>query len=291
MSADETFAEHRPLLFTIAYEILGSAADAEDVLQDSYLRWAAVEPASVDHPRAYLAQIVARQALNHLRSRSRRREDYVGAWLPEPICTGPDAAEDALLAESVSMAMLLLLETLSPDERAVFVLREVFGFTHPEIARVVDRTEESVRQLAHRARSHVHARRRRFEALPHAAREIADRFLTASMTGDIQSLMDMLAPDVVMLADGGNKAPVPRTPLAGRARVAHFVTGAARRGLPDMSVDVGTFNGMPALLFRSGDRPDSMLLIEAADGLVRGLYLVRDPDKLSRTGHLPVLTR
>jgi RNA polymerase sigma-70 factor, ECF subfamily len=289
---DETFAEHRPLLFTIAYEILGSAADAEDVLQDSYIRWSTVDQASVDNPRAYLAQIVARQALNQLRSRKRRREEYVGAWLPEPIRTEPDASEDALLAESVSIAMLLLLETLSPDERAVFVLREVFEFSHREIAQSVDRTEESVRQLARRARIHVQERRKRFEPRPHAAREIADRFLSASTTGDIQSLMDMMAPDVVALADGGGRMPVPRAPLVGRARVAHFVAGAARRGLPDMTVDVGAFNGLPSLLFSSGEQPDTLLVIETADdGLVRRLFIVRNPDKLSLVGRSHALAR
>jgi RNA polymerase sigma-70 factor (TIGR02957 family) len=289
---DETFAEHRPLLFTIAYEILGSAADAEDVLQDSYVRWSTVDHASVDHPRAYLAQIVARQALNQLRSRKRRREEYVGAWLPEPIRTEPDASEDALLAESVSIAMMLLLETLSPDERAVFVLREVFRFSHREIAHAVDRSEESVRQLARRARAHVQERRKRFEPQPHAAREIADRFLSASTTGDIQSLMDMMAPDVVALADGGGKMPVPRAPLVGRTRVAHFVAGATRRGLPDMTVDVGTFNGLPSLLFSSGEQPDSLLVIETADdGLVRRLFIIRNPDKLSLAGRSRALAR
>jgi RNA polymerase sigma-70 factor (TIGR02957 family) len=289
---DETFAEHRPLLFTIAYEILGSAADAEDVLQDSYIRWSTVDQASVDNPRAYLAQIVARQALNQLRSRKRRREEYVGAWLPEPIRTEPDASEDALLAESVSIAMLLLLETLSPDERAVFVLREVFEFSHREIAQSVDRTEESVRQLARRARIHVQERRKRFEPRPHAAREIADRFLSASATGDIQSLMDMMAPDVVALADGGGRMPVPRAPLVGRARVAHFVAGAARRGLPDMTVDVGAFNGLPSLLFSSGEQPDTLLVIETTDdGLVRRLFIVRNPDKLSLVGRSHALAR
>jgi RNA polymerase sigma-70 factor (ECF subfamily) len=289
---DETFAGHRPLLFTIAYEILGSAADAEDVLQDSYIRWSTVDKASVDNPRAYLAQIVARQALNQLRSRKRRREEYVGAWLPEPIRTEPDASEDALLAESVSIAMLLLLEALSPYERAVFVLREVFGFSHREIAQSVDRTEESVRQLARRARIHVQERRKRFEPRPHAAREIADRFLSASATGDIQSLMDMMAPDVVALADGGGKMSVPRAPLVGRARVAHFIAGAARRGLPDMTVDVGTFNGLPSLLFSSGKQPDTLLVIETADdGLVRKLFIIRNPDKLSLVGRSPALAR
>ncbi|OLT11949.1 RNA polymerase subunit sigma-24 [Pseudonocardia sp. CNS-139] len=291
VQVDEVFAEHRALLFTVAYEILGSAADAEDVLQDSYLRWVAADPVGVEHPRAYLVQVVTRQALNQLRARARRREDCVGAWLPEPIRTGPDAAEDAVLAESISIAMLLLLETLTPDERAVFVLREVFGFAHREIGEAVGRTEESVRQIAHRARSHVQARRKRFDPRPQAAQQIADRFLAAATTGDIQSLMDLMAPDVVVLADGGGRAPVPRSPLVGRERVARFVAGAARRGLPDMSVEIGRFNGLPALLFGSAGRPDSLLVIEPAGGLVGTLYLVRDPEKLARAGRSPALTR
>jgi RNA polymerase sigma-70 factor (ECF subfamily) len=172
------------------------------------------------------------------------------------------------------------------------VLREVFGFTYREIAQAVERTEESVRQLAHRARGHVRARRKRFDPRPQAAHEIAERFLRASTTGDIQSLMDMMAPDVVVLADGGGKKPVPRTPLGGRERVARFVAGAARRGLPDMRVEVGTFNGLPSLLFRSSDRADSLFVIEPdADGLVRALYLVRNPDKLVLSGEPPLLAR
>ncbi|BDM70263.1 hypothetical protein HEK616_37500 [Streptomyces nigrescens] len=224
--AEDAFTAHRPLLFTIAYEMLGSAADAEDVLQESYLRWRTVDPAAVEHPRAYLVRTVTRQALNHLRAVKARREEYVGTWLPEPIRTAPEVGDDAILAESVSMAMMLVLETLNPTERAVFVLHDVFGYTHGEIAASIGKAETTVRQIAHRARGHVHARRRRFAPDSADSREIIQRFLLAATTGEVQVLMDLLAPDVVVLSDGGGKVAAARRPIVGPADVARFVCGA-----------------------------------------------------------------
>ncbi|GAA4486790.1 RNA polymerase sigma-70 factor [Rhodococcus olei] len=291
MNAAEVFTEYRPLLFTVAYEILGSAADAEDVLQDSYIRWSEAAAGSIDNPRAYLAQIVTRQALNQLRTAQRRREEYTGSWLPEPIRTAPDASEDALLAESVSMAMLLVLETLAPDERAVFVLREVFGFSHREVAEAVGRSEAAVRQTAHRARSHVHARRKRFEPSSAAAQEIAGSFLSAAVTGDIQALMDLLAPDVVEISDGGGKVSAALRPVVGREKVARFMAGLVRIGPPDLRFEVGVFNGLPSALVYSGDVLDLVALIEVTDGLVSGVYLVRNPDKLASVARSWELSR
>ncbi|MFD4181634.1 RNA polymerase sigma-70 factor [Rhodococcus sp. NPDC058514] len=290
-TAADVFTEYRPLLFTVAYEILGSAADAEDVLQDSYLRWSEVDPATVDNPRGYLAQIVTRQSLNQLRSSQRRREEYVGSWLPEPIRTGSDASEDTLLAESVSMAMLLVLETLSPDERAVFVMREVFGFSHREVADAVGRSEAAVRQTAHRARAHVQARRRRFEPTSAAAQEVAGQFLSAAVTGDIQALMDLMSPDVVEISDGGGKVNAARVPIVGPERVARFMVGLGRISLPDIRFEVAMFNSLPSALIYSGDRLDTVAMFEVTDGLVSAVYLVRNPDKLASAELAKVLAR
>ncbi|ATL30916.1 RNA polymerase sigma-70 factor [Streptomyces formicae] len=282
-SAEDAFNEHRPLLFTIAYEMLGSAADAEDVLQESYLRWSAVDRESVEHARAYLVRVVTRQSLNHLRAVRARREEYVGAWLPEPIRTAPEVSEDAILAESVSMAMMLVLETLNPTERAVFVLHDVFGYTHGEIAASVGRNEVSVRQIAHRARRHVHARRRRFEPDSDAGREIVQRFLRAAATGEIQSLMDLLAPDVVQISDGGGKVVAARRPITGRDDVARFVLGVIRTTTAATAVEPATYNGMPAARFVTDGELDWLVAFEIHDGRITGLYGVRNPDKLHRT--------
>ncbi|UFQ14116.1 RNA polymerase sigma-70 factor [Streptomyces huasconensis] len=289
--ADAAFIEHRPLLFTIAYEMLGSATDAEDVLQESYLRWSAVDRAEVGHPRAYLVRVVTRQALNHLRAVRARREEYVGTWLPEPIRTAPEVSEDVVLAESVSMAVLLVLETLGPAERAVFLLHDVFGYTHPEIAATVGKSEAAVRQIAHRARRHVHARRRRFEPDSDATREIIRRFLRAAATGEIQALMDLLAPDVVQISDGGGKVSAARRPIVGRDEVARFVLGVARTGAADAPVEHVTCNGMPAARFLAGGAPDWLLAFEIQGGRITGLYGIRNPDKLRRADTVRALDR
>ncbi|MGW8401007.1 RNA polymerase sigma factor SigJ, partial [Streptomyces lydicus] len=254
--AEDAFTEHRPLLFTLAYEMLGSATDAEDVLQESYLRWRAVDRATVEHPRAYLVRTVSRQALNHLRAVKARREDYVGAWLPEPIRTAPEVSDDAILSESVSMAMLLVLETLNPTERAVFVLHDVFGCTHGEIAASIGKTEVTVRQIAHRARRHVHARRRRFEPDSEGTRQIVQRFLHAAATGELQALMDVLAPEVVQISDGGGKVVAARRPITGRADVARFVLRVSRNHAVLSDVEHATYNGMPAARFLTGGELD-----------------------------------
>lgn len=294
MAEDATgpFTEHRPLLFTIAYEMLGSAADAEDVLQESYLRWSAVDPDTVEHPRAYLVRVVTRQALNHLRTVRARREDYVGPWLPEPIRTAPEVNDDAILAESVSMAMMLVLETLNPTERAVFVLHDVFAYTHGEIAASVGKTEVTVRQIAHRARKHVHARRRRFEPDSDATRAIVQRFLHAATTGEIQALMDLLAPDVVEISDGGGKAVAARRPITGREDVARFTLGVARTSItPTTRIEHATYNGMPAALCLTDGELDWLLAFEIHHGRITGLYAMRNPDKLHRARTVRPLDR
>ncbi|TGD87325.1 RNA polymerase sigma-70 factor [Mycolicibacterium sp. CH28] len=279
----DRFTLLRPLLFTIAYEILGSATEADDVLQDSYLRWASVELAEVRDTKAYLAQLITRQALNTLRTQARRREDYVGPWLPEPLLLDAhDAAADVMLAESVSMAMLVVLETLTPDERAVFVLREVFGFGHDEIATAIGKSAMAVRQMAHRAREHVHSRRRRFEPVdPQRSEQITAQFLVAAATGDIEGLLAMLAPDVVFTSDSDGKVSAARRPVTGAEKVARLLIGLMSRAGSEYRVQISAYNGAPAAIVYRDEQPDSVFLIELSDGKITNFYAMRNPDKLA----------
>jgi RNA polymerase sigma-70 factor (ECF subfamily) len=279
----ERFTLLRPLLFTIAYEILGSANDADDVLQESYLRWTSVDLSAVRDTKAYLAKLVTRQALNALRSQARRREDYIGPWLPEPLLLDDrDGATDAVLAEAVSMAMLVVLETLTPDERAVFVLREVFGFNHDEIASAIDKSAVAVRQLAHRARQHVHARRRRFDPVDASQSErITTEFLIAAATGDLDGLMAMLAPDVVFTADSDGKVSAARRPVVGAQKVGRLLIGLMGRAGPGNRLEVTTYNGAPAMIVFSDEQPDSVFTIEVAEGRITNFYVIRNPEKLA----------
>ncbi|MDF3302869.1 RNA polymerase sigma-70 factor [Streptomyces tropicalis] len=288
--ATEAFVTHRNLLFTVAYEMLGSAADAEDVLQETWLRWAGVDGASVRDPRAYLVRITTRQALGRLRTLGRRRESYVGPWLPEPLLTTPDVADDVELAESVSMAMLLVLETLTPTERAVFVLREVFDVGYDEIAGAVGRSPAAVRQIAHRARGHVAARRPRGAASPAETRRALEAFRRAAGTGDLQGLLDVLAPDVVLLGDGGGlRQAVPR-PVLGADKVARLLAAGLGRIAPS-SLRPAEVNGWPALVVRLDGTVDTVMAVRIDDGLVTGLYAVRNPEKLSHMDEATPLRR
>jgi RNA polymerase sigma-70 factor (ECF subfamily) len=279
----ERFTLLRPLLFTIAYEILGSATESDDVLQESYLRWAEVDLAEVRDTKSYLAQLVTRQSLNTLRAESRRREDYIGPWLPEPLLvTDQDASADVVLAESVSMAMMVVLETLSPDERAVFVLREVFGFSHDEIASAVGKSASAVRQMAHRAREHVQSRRKRFDPVDRqTSAELTTSFFAAAATGDLAGLMTMLAPDVVWTADSDGKASAARRPVAGAEKVAKLVMGLIRLGGPDGRVEPAIYNSAPALVLYLGDNLEGVITVEVVDGKITHFYAMRNPEKLS----------
>ncbi|MER5599234.1 RNA polymerase sigma-70 factor [Streptomyces sp. NPDC002265] len=276
-SVTRAFVAHRSLLFTVAYEMLGSAADAEDVLQETWLRWAGVDPGTVRDPRAYLVRITTRQALSQLRTLGRRRESYVGPWLPEPLLTTPDVAEDVELADSVSMAMLLVLETLAPTERAVFVLREVFDLGYDEIAEAVGKSPAAVRQIAHRARAHVAARRPRGVASAAETRRTVEAFQRAVETGDLQRLLDILAPDVVLLTDGGGVVRAALAPVVGADEVARVLGRIAAA----VSLQPTQVNGDPALIVRLGGEIDTVLALRVDDGLVTGLYAVRNPEKLS----------
>ncbi|WP_414944210.1 RNA polymerase sigma-70 factor [Amycolatopsis sp. cmx-11-32] len=289
--ATEAFVAHRNLLFTVAYEMLGSAADAEDVLQETWLRWSGVEHGTVENPRAYLVRVTTRQALGRLRTLGRRKESYVGPWLPEPLLTTPDVAEDVELADSVSMAMLLVLETLAPTERAVFVLREVFDVAYDEIAEAVGKTPVAVHQIAHRARAHVAARRPRGAASPAETRGVLDAFHRAVRTGDLQGLLDVLAPDVVFLGDGGGVVQAVLEPVVGAARVAPLL--ATSRPARDDAATMRTaqVNGHPALILRLGGEVDTVVAVRVDDGLITDLYAVRNPEKLTRIERATTLRR
>jgi RNA polymerase sigma-70 factor (ECF subfamily) len=275
----ERFTLLRPLLFAIVYEILGSATESDDVLQDSYLRWAEVDLATVRDTKSYLARLVTRQALNAVRAGARRREDYVGVWLPEPLLLDEhDAAADVVLAESVSMAMLVVLETLTPDERAVFVLREVFGFDYDEIASAVGKSVVTVRQVAHRAREHVRARRRRLEPAGSArTARVTERFMAAVTTGDMEGLLSLLAPDVTWTADSGGKVIAVRRPVVGAQKVAALLLGIVR---PDMRIELVNCNNAPALVAYSGDHLEGVFLADVVGGKITQFYAIRNPDKL-----------
>jgi RNA polymerase sigma-70 factor (ECF subfamily) len=288
----ERFTHLRPLLFTIAYEILGTATESDDVLQESYLRWAAVDLDGVQDTKAYLAQLVTRQALNALRAQARRREEYVGPWLPEPLLDAGDASSDVVLAESVSMAMMVVLETLSPDERAVFVLREVFGFGHDEIATTIGKSTAAVRQMAHRAREHVQSRRKRFEPVdPKRSLELTAQFFATAATGDIDALITMLAPDVVWTADSDGKASAARKPVAGAQRVARLILGLLRFAGDEGRVEPAFYNGAPALVLYLGDNLEGVISVEITCGVITHFYAMRNPEKLGGVGVARELSR
>ncbi|MGY3057033.1 RNA polymerase sigma-70 factor (TIGR02957 family) [Streptomyces sp. TE3672] len=288
--ATEAFVAHRNLLFTVAYEMLGSAADAEDVLQETWLRWVEVDLEKVQDQRAYLVRITTRQSLNRLRTLSRRKEAYVGPWLPEPVLTAPDVAEDVELAESVSMALMLVLETLSPTERAVFVLREVFAVDYDEIAAAVEKTPTTVRQIAHRARRHVDARRPRAAVSASVSRAAVDSFRRALETGDLQGLLDVLAPDVVLLGDGGGIKQAARRPIIGADKVARYLVGGAGKNTATITISPTLANGNPAFLLRLEGVVDGVVAFRIEDAHITGLYYVRNPEKLTRVDSETPLT-
>jgi RNA polymerase sigma-70 factor (TIGR02957 family) len=285
---DDPFVTHHGLLFTVAYEMLGSAADAEDVVQETWLRWADVNQAEVRDARAYLVQMITRQALNRLRTVSRRREDYVGEWLPEPLLTSPDVAEDAELAVNVSIAMLTVLETLGPTERAVFVLHEVFDTPYDEIAAVLDKTPVAVRQIAHRARQHVAARRPRMEVGRAQQEATLERFMAAVTSGNVQGLLEVLAPDVVLIADGGGLVPAARKPMTGAKRVVAFLSRVA--DLSELVATTTWLNGMPGARFDVGGDISAVSLVIEGDRITR-IYAMRNPHKLHRLEQVSELRR
>ncbi|MFE3756337.1 RNA polymerase sigma-70 factor [Nocardia tengchongensis] len=281
-AAVAVFAAHRNLLFTVAYEMLGSAADAEDVVQETWIRWASVDLDAVREHRAYLVQIATRQSLDRLRVLGRRKETYVGPWLPEPLLTAPDVAEDIELADSLSTAMLLVLETLTLTERAVFVLREVFDVSYDEIAAAVDKTPATVRQIARRARQHVDARRSRAVVSATQTRAVMDSFQRALETGDLQGMLDVLAPDVVLMSDGGGIKQAALRPIVGAGSVVRFILGGTGKTEAAVTIDPIVLNGGPALRFRLDGVLDGVMAFQVENDRITGLYFVRNPEKLTR---------
>ncbi len=288
MSRTDAFVAHRNLLFTVAYEMLGSAADSEDVLQEVWLRWAEVTDEVLDE-RAYLVRITTRRSLNKMRSQARRREEYVGPWLPEPLLTAPDVADDVELADSVSTAMLLVLETLPPTERAVFVLREVFDVSYAEIAAAVDKSEAAVRQIAHRARSHVEARRPRESVAPQSHSAVLERFIDAVNGGDLQALMDAMAPDIVLITDGGGFKQAALRPILGAEKVLRFLAGVYQAST---RAEIVSVNGGSALRLELDGELEAVATFTIEGDLVTGAYIVRNPHKLvNLDGNERLLTR
>lgn len=291
--SEEPFIAHRSLLFTVAYEMLGSVADAEDVVQETWLRWAALGEDGQDEvrdPRAFLVRIVSRLALNRLRTVSRQREDYVGEWLPEPLLTSPDVAEDVELAESVSIAMLAVVETLLPTERAVFVLREVFDVPYDEIAAALDKSPAAVRQVATRARKHVAARRPRMSVSRTEQQEVVERFLTALTTGDLPGLLEVLAPDVLVVGDGGGLAPTAPKPVRGASKLAPVMVTFAELA-PDAQTIVLDLNGAVAARLDPGGEYDTAMYFVVDAGRITHIYGIRNPHKLEALGEVAQLRR
>ena len=289
-TSPEDYAQYRPLMFSIAYRMTGSIGDAEDIVQEAFLRLTRVlrDGASIDSPKAYLATITTRLAISHLRSARVRRESYVGAWLPEPLVadTEPGPAERAEMSDSLSMAFLVLLESLTPTERAVFLLHEVFGYDYKEIAEITGKSEPNCRQILTRARHHVDDGKPRFEASRQQREEVARRFFAAAEGGDMAGLLELLAPDVVMVGDGGGKAWATAQPVAGAQQVVRFLLGLYRRA-PKMGVHLepAWVNGQPGGVTYDGEgRVVNVFVLDIADGLVQAVRSVVNPDKLQHLG-------
>ncbi|PRY59639.1 RNA polymerase sigma factor SigJ [Glycomyces artemisiae] len=276
----DVFEEQRGLLKAVAYRVLGTVTDAEDVVQEAWLRWNGVDEAAVEDPEAYLVTVTTRLAIDRLRSAQAKRESYVGPWLPEPVPAGGDASDRLALTDTVSSAMLLVLEALSPLERAVFVLREAFGYSHAEIARIVDRSEASVRQTAMRAREHVESKRRRYDTDEATRRRATESFMAACAGGELAALLGALAPDVVLVCDGGGLAPAPRRALTGMELVANALISFTRRMPEDPSVTFEEVSGGPAVVVRSGGTAAAVVMLYLVDGVIEEIHLVSNPEKL-----------
>lgn len=281
------FERHRPHLFALAYRMIGSAAEAEDVVQDAWLRSASAESTDIRSPRAYLTTVVTRLSLDRLKSARITREQYVGPWLPEPVLTDgrPEPEESVALAESLTLAFMVLLDTLSPEERAVFVLREVLEYSYAEIARVLKGTEANCRQLFHRAKEHLHSTQPRSARSREQKRQLAERFVSAMRAGDGGELTRVLAEDVGFWGDGGGRVVAARRPIQGRDAVVHLLLGIRRSAAAQISpqrisIDIVEVNYEPAMLVRVDGRIDSVYVCSIANDSITGIRVVRNPDKL-----------
>jgi RNA polymerase sigma-70 factor (ECF subfamily) len=278
----EVFNKHRALLFSIAYRMLGSAADAEDTLQEAFLRWQRADDEEVRSPRSYLSAVVTRLCIDQLRSAKARREVYVGPWLPEPIMTqhAPDLTGTPELAESLSIAFLVVLESLSPVERAVFLLREVFGYDYAEIAGIVGKSEANCRQITHRAQQRIHERRPRFHATHEQQERVTQEFMQACANGNLQGLMALLTNNAVLMTDGGGKAQAARNPIYGPNNIARFILGILAKSPPDVSIRLDEVNGQPGIVTSVAGETIAVLVLDVQDEQIRGVHIVANPDKL-----------
>ena len=285
MTMADSFDEHRPLLFSIAYRMLGTRADAEDAVQETFLRWQAASAEEIKSPRAYLATVVTRICLDHFKSARTRREVYVGPWLPEPVPGAglSEPANNVELAESLTMAFLVVLESLSPSERAAFLLHEVFDYDYTETAEMIGKSEANCRQMVHRAKEHIASRHRRFDPTREESQRVTARFLEAAGTGDVTGLMSILAEDAVMTSDGGGKVRAALNPVHGADAIARFVIGVVRKNMPPQTIHKATeFNRQPAFVSYVDGHPIAVSILDVRDGLVRNLYIVANPDKLQK---------
>lgn len=279
----ELFHQHRSLLFSIAYRMLGTISDAEDILQDTFLRWQKAPLPEVQSPKSYLSSVVTNLCINHLQSARVQREQYIGPWLPEPLLTGQsvDPASNMMLAESLSMAFLVLLERLSPVERATFLLREIFDYEYAEIASIVGKSEVNCRQMVSRARRHIADHRPRFNVSPGKQEQLTRRFLNATSSGDLQGLVSLLADDVRLCADGGGQTIAILRPLEGADHVARFLVGSIKKLAPaDRQTTMTRINGNPGLITWVEGRPSTVVTLEMSDDKIQRIYIVRNPEKL-----------
>ncbi len=284
MEAADDVLHYRPLLFAIAYRMLGSVADAEDVLQEALLRWhrALADGTVIESPKAWLSTVVTHLCLDQLRSARVKREEYVGPWLPEPLAAAdePDVADAVVLNETLATAFLVLLETLTPKERAVFLLHDVFAYDYAEIAGIVGESEVYCRQLARRARGHLAARRPRFSPSPADQERLTERFMRAALDGDLSALISTLAEDVTLWSDGGPNVRAARRPIRGADNVGRFLLGVMRKAPSDLSVAIEPINGRPGIVSRVAGRPFVVITLETTADAIARIYLVINPDKL-----------
>jgi RNA polymerase sigma-70 factor (ECF subfamily) len=279
MASTDTFTQYRPLLFSIAYRMLGSAMDAEDMVQESFLRWQAADTVGVDSPKAFLTTIVTRLCIDQWRSASRQREDYIGPWLPEPVLT-ENFQDPSPMAESLSIAFMTLLESLSPLERAVYLLREVFDYDYAEVAKIVDKSEVNCRQMVSRAKAHLAAHRPRFEARPEEHSRLMMEFAQACATGDLDGLLSLLAEDAVVMSDGGGKVSAARNPVNGRNKVARFMLGVLSKRPDGFAVQARVINGQLAFIGYNNSQPYSIQTMEVDNGQIRRIFIILNPEKL-----------
>ncbi|MBD0369982.1 MAG: RNA polymerase sigma-70 factor [Pyrinomonadaceae bacterium] len=281
----EIFNEHRRLLFSLAYRMLGTVADAEDIVQEAYLRWQAANDEEIKAPKAYLSTIVTNLCINYLTSARRKREEYIGPWLPEPLITdeNQDPMHNVQLADSLSMAFMVLLESLTPLERACFLLREVFDYEYEEIARVVGKAEANCRQMVSRARLHIRERRPRFCVSSEMQKQLTEQFMKACASGDMEGLMSLLSEDATLLSDGGGRVTAARKPVQGAEHIARFLTGLVKKiGASHLSLRPTEVNGHPGFITYLDGRLQNVLAFDIADNRIRAVYIIVNPEKLKR---------